>query len=314
MMKDQVFRANGKLLLTGEYAVLDGARALALPTRRGQILRVREVSLRVPTLLWQSVTVTGKVWFDAVFNTRDFELVSATDAAVGQRLQQMLRYIKIQRPSFLADGSYSVQTELEFDRAWGLGSSSTLIACLAQWGGVNAFDLLFNTMKGSGYDVACGLEDRALVYQLNNGVPSYEVVDYVPPFQEQLYFVYRGQKQNSREGIARYRAQATEGRQALLERIDAITMALLNVTELAAFEEALHEHEALIGEAVGIVPVQDSHFSDYDWGIVKSLGAWGGDFVLVTSNQSSTKTSSYFESRGCTACQSYNEMIKNHGF
>lgn len=314
MSDEKVFSANGKLLLTGEYAVLDGARALALPTRRGQRLRVRQVSLDRPAVLWQSVTVTGEVWFDAVFETADFEVSSATDAGVAVRLQQMLRYIRSQQTDFLVDGSYSVRTELEFDREWGLGSSSTLIVCLAQWGEVDAFDLLFHTMKGSGYDIACGLEAQPLVYRLENGVPHYEVVDYMPLFMDRLYFVYRGQKQNSREGIARYRAQQSEGRKDLVERINALTARVLAADDLEVFEEVLRAHEALIGAAIGMVPVQASHFADYQWGVIKSLGAWGGDFVLATSTQNFTQTSSYFESKGCTVCQSYSEMIKNARF
>ena len=32
------YYSNGKLLITGEYVVLDGAKALALPTKFGQYL------------------------------------------------------------------------------------------------------------------------------------------------------------------------------------------------------------------------------------------------------------------------------------
>ena len=38
-METQTFYSNGKLLITGEYVVLDGAKALALPTKFGQIGR-----------------------------------------------------------------------------------------------------------------------------------------------------------------------------------------------------------------------------------------------------------------------------------
>jgi hypothetical protein len=41
-MATQTFYSNGKLLLTGEYVVLDGAEALALPTRFGQNLKVKQ--------------------------------------------------------------------------------------------------------------------------------------------------------------------------------------------------------------------------------------------------------------------------------
>ena len=41
-METQTFYSNGKLLITGEYVVLDGAKALALPTKFGQSLVVKQ--------------------------------------------------------------------------------------------------------------------------------------------------------------------------------------------------------------------------------------------------------------------------------
>ena len=41
-MQPQTFYSNGKLLLTGEYLVIDGAKALAIPTQKGQSLSVKE--------------------------------------------------------------------------------------------------------------------------------------------------------------------------------------------------------------------------------------------------------------------------------
>jgi len=38
----ETYRSNGKLLLTGEYVVLDGALSLALPTTLGQRLTVEK--------------------------------------------------------------------------------------------------------------------------------------------------------------------------------------------------------------------------------------------------------------------------------
>ena len=40
---EKTYYSNGKLLLTGEYVVLDGAEALAVPTRFGQNLTVKQV-------------------------------------------------------------------------------------------------------------------------------------------------------------------------------------------------------------------------------------------------------------------------------
>ena len=42
--KTQTFYGHGKLLLTGEYAVLDGAKALSIPTRFGQSLEVTSIA------------------------------------------------------------------------------------------------------------------------------------------------------------------------------------------------------------------------------------------------------------------------------
>ena len=41
-------------------------------------------------------------------------------------------------------------------------------------------------------------------------------------------------------------------------------------------------------------------FKDYQSGAIKSLGAWGGDFILVTGNKQNMK---YFAEKG------YNEII-----
>ena len=46
------FYSNGKLLLTGEYVVLDGANALAVPTKYGQNLVVEIINK--PYIIWKS--------------------------------------------------------------------------------------------------------------------------------------------------------------------------------------------------------------------------------------------------------------------
>ena len=43
MNDKKTFYSNGKLLITGEYLVLDGARSLAIPTKFGQFLIVEEI-------------------------------------------------------------------------------------------------------------------------------------------------------------------------------------------------------------------------------------------------------------------------------
>ena len=57
----QKYYANGKLLLTGEYLVLDGALALALPTKLGQSLTVEKTN--GDNLIWESLDSKSYAWF-----------------------------------------------------------------------------------------------------------------------------------------------------------------------------------------------------------------------------------------------------------
>ena len=47
---DQKYYSNGKLLFTGEYVVLDGANALAFPTKFGQSMSVKKI--KEPKIIW----------------------------------------------------------------------------------------------------------------------------------------------------------------------------------------------------------------------------------------------------------------------
>ena len=54
----ETFYSHGKLLISSEYAVLDGAQALALPTKFGQTLNVESISGAI--IHWKSISSTGK--------------------------------------------------------------------------------------------------------------------------------------------------------------------------------------------------------------------------------------------------------------
>ena len=59
------FYSNGKLLITGEYLVLDGANAFALPTKFGQNLIVEKGSPQ--KIKWTSLDADGNIWFEDTF-------------------------------------------------------------------------------------------------------------------------------------------------------------------------------------------------------------------------------------------------------
>ncbi len=54
---------------------------------------------------------------------------------------------------------------MNFDKNWGLGSSSTLINNISSWAKINPYDLLWSIGKGSGYDIASGQSLSALIIQ-----------------------------------------------------------------------------------------------------------------------------------------------------
>ena len=56
------FYSNGKLLLTAEYLVLDGAQALALPTQLGQKLIVTDGKEDI--LHWKSLDADGSICYE----------------------------------------------------------------------------------------------------------------------------------------------------------------------------------------------------------------------------------------------------------
>jgi mevalonate kinase len=291
------FSAHGKLLITGEYFVLDGADSLALPVRYGQSLRAAPHSA-AHQLVWRSTDEQGSAWFEAALQMSNFSLIDATDTAIVERLQQILRACRHLNPHFLTEQrGHSVLTQLDFPRQWGLGTSSTLIAAVANWAGVNPYQLLEDTFGGSGYDIACATADGPIIYQRRpSSSPLVQRVHFMPDFADHLYFIYLGKKQDSRAGIARYRALQPDNLTALKSEISQMTQALLKAEDIGTFEAILLEHETLVSRTLHLPRAQDLHFPDFP-GVIKSLGAWGGDFVLATFEGSQAELEVYLNQK-----------------
>lgn len=279
------FYSNGKLLLTGEYAVLDGATALALPTKYGQDLVVE--SIQEKQIIWASFDEKGQCWFEAIFQLPNLRLVSSTfqyheegsSEMIAETLLRLLQEAQRLNPEFMqSDTGFLVKTHLSFPRDWGLGSSSTLINNIASWAQIDAYQLLWNAFSGSGYDIACAQHDTPIFYQLTDKKPVVQTVSFQPDFADQLYFVHLNQKQNSREGIQRYREKKDES-QRDIQRISDISEQIVKVQTLSEFEALLIEHENIIMDIVELPKVQDRLFSDYT-GVVKSLGAWASSILM----------------------------------
>jgi mevalonate kinase len=308
LIEPQLFRANGKLLLTGEYFVLDGALALALPTRLGQRLAIHSLRTRTHRLYWSSVNVHEQEWFSGVLDTKSLIWESATDEVTAARLQQILHGTREQNPTFLQNtNDLSAITYLEFPNAWGLGSSSTLIHLVAQWAKVNPFLLLEHSFGGSGYDVACAGVDMPIIYRRALPQPKFSSVPFFPTFHENIYFVYLGKKQDSRSGIQHYR-DTIQHKPELLHLITYFTHECITCNSLENFNQLINQHEFTVAQTLKLQRAKDLYFQDF-WGEVKSLGAWGGDFVLVTSDKTESKTQLYFMEKGFDVFFKYDELI-----
>ncbi|MBL7809436.1 MAG: hypothetical protein JNN28_16575 [Saprospiraceae bacterium] len=298
--------AKGKLLLTGEYFVLDGAEALAIPVRFGQTLQV-SVGEDIGKIHWQSRNPDDSVWFEATFCWPDFQVLYASDDKTANTLADILRACKRQNPAFFIENqSYIVTTQNDFPREWGLGTSSTLIAALSQWAGVDPYQVLFETMGGSGYDIACAYADGPILYQLQAQKPCIQESVLNGP-TEHLFFVFLGKKQNSRDGIARYRERVQQSPE-LITAVSDLTRQFLLATTLEKWESLIREHEQLIARTLELPRAKDLYFPDYP-GEIKSLGAWGGDFVLATSGMTADDTKQWFRERGFPVCFSWPELF-----
>ena len=67
----------------------------------------------------------------------------------------------------------------------------------------------------------------------------------------------------------------------------------------------MSEHEEILSELLNLKTAKETYFSDYPK-MVKSLGAWGGDFVMVSGNLNDME---YFKSKGYEVILPYEEMI-----
>ena len=297
------FYSNGKLLISGEYLVLDGADSFPLPTKFGQNLVVENRDNKI--IEWKSYDYDQELWFKDTFT---FEEITTNDDSeietVRTTLIDILHEAFLLNPDFITQSNgYKITTHLTFQKNWGLGTSSTLINNIAQWTKVNAFTLLKNSFGGSGYDIACAQNNTPILYKIENN--NVEPVLFKPDFTKNIFFVYLNKKQNSKAAIHAYNRHKDQNLTKSVIENNKITKAILNAKTLKEFEYAVEKHEIHLSNILEIETIKEVAFPDFN-GTIKSLGAWGGDFVMAVSQEN---PKDYFSSKGYDTILSYDEMI-----
>lgn len=300
MSKQTTYKSNGKLLITGEYVVLDGATALAIPTKYGQSLAVTDNNEQ--TLHWVSKDHTGNIWFETHIDLTT--LSCSNESKIAKTLCTILQTARAHNTSFLKKSKgVTAITQLDFPRDWGLGTSSTLINNIAQWAQIDAFTLLKESFEGSGYDIAAAQHNTPIFYTLKNNMPQVKPRMLTWSFTEHLFFIHLNQKQDSKKGIETYIGKQTDA--GIIETISDLSRKTLLCYTLTDFERIINTHEKKIAALLGQATVKELLFNDYP-NSIKSLGAWGGDFVLATGSK---QDMAYFKNKGYTTIIAFDDMI-----
>ena len=276
-MISKTYFSPGKLLITSEYFVLDGSSALAVPTILGQKMTVSEISNDENLIIWEALHESQE-WFNVKIDYKNWQILESNVPASAEFILNIFKEINIlSNEKFSKNTSYHFKTNLEFPSNFGLGSSSTLMNNLAQWSNVNPFLLNEKSLGGSGYDVAVAVENSSILFQKKTDENLVQKVDFNPPFLDQLILIHLNQKQDSREGIEFYRSKTKSSK--LIHEFSALTLKILECKEIEDFSILMELHEAKLSNFLGLESVKSKLFTDCPV-FVKSLGAWGGDFVL----------------------------------
>ena len=295
--------SNGKLLITGEYLVLDGAISLALPCNYGQSLSFKSHNKDI--LNWISLDVNKEIWFEASFEASSFKVQKTSDDNIVKWVQKILKASsELSKSKKKLKGT--IINELEFPSNWGLGSSSTLLNNISNLYEIDPYDLHFSTTNGSGYDIACASSNSSLTYQIINNKPIVNPMDWNPNYKNEIIFIYLNKKQKSNLEIKRY--NKLKKNPDLVNEISNITKKIIRSKNITEFEKFIDQHELIISELMQTKTVKEKYFSDYN-GSIKSLGAWGGDFILATKNNKN-----YFLEKGFNTVFSFSELIKNKNY
>jgi len=292
----------GKLMLTSEYFAVDGALVLAVPTKLGQEFFFEEKQDGKSIIFWEAYH-QKKLWLKAVIDYKTWQILKTNIDQSAEFILKTLKNVQsLSETKFKNTDTYHLKTNLQFPSDYGLGSSSTLMNNLAEWSEIDPFHLNSISLGGSGYDIAVANAKSAVLFQ-NKPEIHFEKINFNPKFKNELIFIHLNQKQDSREAIQLYRSKVKS--QIVVDEFSNLTRNILLCNELENFSELMMIHEQKISDFIEIPTVKSRFFSDCP-SFVKSLGAWGGDFVM-SSKFAGFKD--YFWGKGFTTVFEWNDLI-----
>jgi mevalonate kinase len=299
------FQAHGKLLLSAEYMVMHGATALAVPLKKGQTLEIKHTETS-HAFSWKAF-FNKNLWFEADFDPATLKIIHTSNPDMAHRLKSMLQACIEIMPSFQESlFRKDAITILDFSPEYGFGSSSTLISLLAEWAEVNPLDLHFMVSEGSGYDVACALADGPITYKLRDHLPQYQHIPFKPSFHENIWFAWLGKKQATEKHLKEVSPRIKPGFETIY-KFSKLTRAMIEASTLGEFRRVMEEHEEELSRILNMEKIS-LKFSSLP-GSIKSLGAWGGDFVMIASETDRETLRKYLAEYGVNILYSYKELV-----
>ncbi len=303
------YYSNAKLMISGEYLVLKGAVSLAVPLKLGQTMLVNQNKDNRPIIQWKA-WFREKLVFETDIEYNRFTVQASNNGVMSEKLVQLLIAAKNLNPDFLkTTNSFNITSEADFDLEWGLGSSSSLISNIAYWANVDPYKLNRSVFNGSGYDIACARAAKPILYSIVNGLPVIEEVNFYPSYSDKLYFVYLGNKLDTHQSLKINGSRLNDITEHEIYVVSEISKHLLSAKDIDEFEVYMLNHEKILGDILGMMPIKYRIFPDFA-GEIKSLGAWGGDFGLVCWKGSKEDLFKYFNQKGYSVIYSFSEFIK----
>tara|TARA_B100001287_G_scaffold271898_1_gene272822 strand:- start:333 stop:1238 length:906 start_codon:yes stop_codon:yes gene_type:complete len=297
------FKSNGKLLITSEYLVMKGAMALAIPAKLDQELNV--ISTNSDFVNWKSFDKNNQIWYEEKFYLDKGALIyNSQKNKMSDLIVRLFDYIHTFNSPQKSIGNEFIW-KINFDRNWGLGSSSTLINNLSKWAKVNPYKLLFSVFNGSGYDIACCDKSNPIIFQKKDDYLSVSNTTFNPDFLNNLFLIFLNKKQDTQKSIQNF-LKTDEPFSEEINQINEIVHEIENVKDITTFESLIERHEKIIAKILQIPTIQNEKFTDYNNGVIKSLGSWGGDFVLATGDE---KSMDYFKEKGFNTVKKISDLL-----